>query len=46
VRELMHRGTGPILVNARISNAETPRFLPNRDGHAIKLRFMQAVNAT
>jgi len=45
VRELMHKGKGPILVNARISNAETPRFLPIRDGHAIKLRFMQAANA-
>jgi len=45
VRELMHTGKGPILVNARISSAETPRFLPVRDGHAIKLRFMQAANA-
>jgi len=45
VRELLHAGQGPILVNARISNEETPRFLPVRDGHAIKLRFMQAVNS-
>jgi thiamine pyrophosphate-dependent acetolactate synthase large subunit-like protein len=45
VRELLHKGKGPILVNARISNAETPRFLPTRDGHAIKTRFMQAVSA-
>jgi thiamine pyrophosphate-dependent acetolactate synthase large subunit-like protein len=45
VRELLHKGRGPILVNARISKAETPRFLPTRDGHAIKLRFMQAANA-
>src|SRR5580692_4980129 len=45
VRELIHGGEGPILVNARISNEETPRFLPVRDGHAIKLRFMQAVNS-
>jgi thiamine pyrophosphate-dependent acetolactate synthase large subunit-like protein len=44
VRELLHKGDGPILVNARVSNAETPRVLPIRDGHAIKLRFMQAVN--
>ena len=44
VRELLHKGKGPILVNARISNAETPRFLPTRDGHAIKTRFMQAAN--
>jgi thiamine pyrophosphate-dependent acetolactate synthase large subunit-like protein len=46
VRELMHSGKGPILVNARIDNEETPRFLPVRDGHAIKMRFMQAVNAS
>jgi thiamine pyrophosphate-dependent acetolactate synthase large subunit-like protein len=46
VRELLHTGKGPILVNARISNADTPRVLPTRDGHAIKLRFMQAVNAS
>ena len=45
VRELMHSGQGPILVNARIANEETPRFLPLRDGHAIRLRFMQAANA-
>ena len=44
VRELLHKGQGPVLVNARVSNAETPRVLPIRDGHAIKLRFMQAVN--
>jgi thiamine pyrophosphate-dependent acetolactate synthase large subunit-like protein len=44
VRQLMHTGEGPILANARISNEETPRFLPVRDGHAIKLRFIQAVN--
>jgi thiamine pyrophosphate-dependent acetolactate synthase large subunit-like protein len=44
VRELVHAGKGPILVDARISSEETPRFLPTRDGHAIKLRFMQAVN--
>jgi thiamine pyrophosphate-dependent acetolactate synthase large subunit-like protein len=45
VRDLLHKGRGPILVNARISSAETPRVLPTRDGHAIKLRFMQAANA-
>ena len=44
VREMLHKGKGPILVDARISSAETPRVLPMRDGHAIKLRFMQAAN--
>jgi thiamine pyrophosphate-dependent acetolactate synthase large subunit-like protein len=46
VRDLLHKGRGPILVNARISSAETPRVLPTRDGHAIKQRFMQAANAS
>jgi thiamine pyrophosphate-dependent acetolactate synthase large subunit-like protein len=46
VRDLLHTGKGPILVSARISNADTPRVLPTRDGHAIKLRFMQAANAS
>jgi len=41
----LHKGKGPLLVSARISNADTPRVLPTRDGHAIKLRFMQAANA-
>jgi thiamine pyrophosphate-dependent acetolactate synthase large subunit-like protein len=45
VRDLLHTGRGPILVSARISNAETPRVLPTRDGHAIKLRFMEAANS-
>ena len=45
VRELMHAATGPVLVDAHIASEETPRFLPTRDGHEIKLRFMQAVNA-
>ena len=45
VRHLLHKGKGPLLVSARISNADTPRVLPSRDGHAIKLRFMQAANA-
>jgi thiamine pyrophosphate-dependent acetolactate synthase large subunit-like protein len=43
VRDLLHTGKGPILVSARISNADTPRVLPTRDGHAIKQRFMQAL---
>jgi thiamine pyrophosphate-dependent acetolactate synthase large subunit-like protein len=43
VRELVHNGAGPILVQARISNHAAPRVLPIRDGHAIKLRFMDAL---
>jgi thiamine pyrophosphate-dependent acetolactate synthase large subunit-like protein len=45
VRALLHAGEGPILVNARISHEDTPRVLPLRDGHAIKQRFVAALNA-
>jgi thiamine pyrophosphate-dependent acetolactate synthase large subunit-like protein len=45
VRALLHAGEGPILVNARISREDVPRVLPLRDGHAIKQRFIEAVNA-
>jgi thiamine pyrophosphate-dependent acetolactate synthase large subunit-like protein len=44
IRDLVHNGRGPILVQARISSEPTPRVLPTRDGHAIKLRFMEAVS--
>jgi thiamine pyrophosphate-dependent acetolactate synthase large subunit-like protein len=44
IRDLAHNGHGPILVQARISSDPTPRVLPTRDGHAIKLRFMEAVS--
>jgi thiamine pyrophosphate-dependent acetolactate synthase large subunit-like protein len=43
IRDLIHNGGGPILVQARISSDATPRVLPTRDGHAIKLRFMEAL---
>ena len=43
VRDLVHNGSGPILVQARISSEDAPRVLPTRDGHAIKLRFMEAL---
>ena len=45
VRSLIHSGEGPILVSARIKREDAPRVLPTRDGHAIKLRFMQALSA-
>jgi thiamine pyrophosphate-dependent acetolactate synthase large subunit-like protein len=45
VRALLHHGEGPLLVNARIMAADTPRVLPLRDGHAIKQRFIAALNA-
>jgi thiamine pyrophosphate-dependent acetolactate synthase large subunit-like protein len=44
VRTLLHQGEGPILVSARIKEEDVPRVLPLRDGHAIKQRFMEALN--
>lgn len=44
VRTLMHAGEGPILVSAHISAEDTPRVLPLRDGHAIKQRFIAALD--
>ena len=44
VRKLLHAGEGPILVSARIKEEDVPRVLPLRDGHAIKQRFMDALD--
>jgi thiamine pyrophosphate-dependent acetolactate synthase large subunit-like protein len=44
VRTLLHSGEGPILVNAKIKPDDVPRVLPLRDGHAIKQRFIAALN--
>jgi thiamine pyrophosphate-dependent acetolactate synthase large subunit-like protein len=44
VRQLLHAGEGPILVNARINPDGVPRVLPLRDGHAIKQRFSEALS--
>jgi thiamine pyrophosphate-dependent acetolactate synthase large subunit-like protein len=45
VRKLLHAGEGPILVNAKIAAEDVPRVLPLRDGHAIKQRFIAALDA-
>jgi thiamine pyrophosphate-dependent acetolactate synthase large subunit-like protein len=44
VRDLLDKGEGPILINAKISAEDVPRVLPLRDGHAIKQRFIEAMN--
>jgi hypothetical protein len=41
---LLHSGEGPILVNVKIKPDDVPRVLPLRDGHAIKQRFIAALN--
>jgi thiamine pyrophosphate-dependent acetolactate synthase large subunit-like protein len=45
IRALLHSGEGPLLVHARITSEDTPRVLPLRDGHAIKERFIAALNS-
>jgi thiamine pyrophosphate-dependent acetolactate synthase large subunit-like protein len=45
IRALLHQGDGPILVNARVKAEEAPRVLPLRDGHVIKQRFTEALDA-
>jgi thiamine pyrophosphate-dependent acetolactate synthase large subunit-like protein len=45
VRALLQKGDGPILVNAKIGADDVPRVLPLRDGHAIKQRFIEAMNS-
>jgi thiamine pyrophosphate-dependent acetolactate synthase large subunit-like protein len=44
-RALLQNGEGPILINARIGSEDVPRALPMRDGHAIKQRFIAAMNS-
>jgi thiamine pyrophosphate-dependent acetolactate synthase large subunit-like protein len=42
-RTLLRFGEGPVFIQARVKPEDVPRVLPIRDGHAIRLRFMQAV---
>jgi thiamine pyrophosphate-dependent acetolactate synthase large subunit-like protein len=44
IGRLLHGGEGPILINAKIEPEDVPRVLPLRDGHAIKDRFIAALN--
>lgn len=43
VRTLVHGAEGPVLVRARIGRDEVPRVLPTRDGHALRVRFLEAL---
>ena len=45
VRALLHDGEGPIFISASIKEEDVPRVLPLRDGHAIKQRFIAALNS-
>ncbi len=45
VRQMLHAGRGPILIQARIKNDDVPRVLPIRDGHEIRLRFREALDS-
>jgi thiamine pyrophosphate-dependent acetolactate synthase large subunit-like protein len=42
-RNLLHSAAGPAFIQVRVKAEDVPRMLPIRDGHAIKLRFMEAV---
>jgi thiamine pyrophosphate-dependent acetolactate synthase large subunit-like protein len=42
-RRLIHSGKGPVFIVAHVAPDEAPRVLPSRDGHEIKLRFIEAV---
>ena len=42
-RILLHRGDGPSFIQVRVEAVDEPRVIPLRDGHEIKLRFMQAL---
>jgi hypothetical protein len=44
VRKLLHTGEGPIQVSGRVGEENAPRVLTFRDGHAIKQRFIAALN--
>ena len=44
VRALLHGGEGPIFVDARVKAEDAARVLPLRDGHAIRQRFVAALN--
>jgi thiamine pyrophosphate-dependent acetolactate synthase large subunit-like protein len=44
LRERVHTGDGPTFVQVPITPDDPPRVLPTHNGHAIKLRFMQAMS--
>jgi thiamine pyrophosphate-dependent acetolactate synthase large subunit-like protein len=43
LRDRVHAGSGSVFVQVPIVPDDPPRVLPTHDGHAIKLRFMQAM---
>jgi thiamine pyrophosphate-dependent acetolactate synthase large subunit-like protein len=45
IRRMLHGERGPLLIQARITHDDVPRVLPSRDGHHLKLRFQQALQA-
>ncbi len=42
-RKHLYQSKGPVLIHARISADDAPRVLPSRDGHAVRLRFVEAL---
>jgi hypothetical protein len=43
IRSLLHSRQGPNFIQAVVRAEDVARVLPTRDGHEIKLRFMQAL---
>jgi thiamine pyrophosphate-dependent acetolactate synthase large subunit-like protein len=43
LREMLLAAPGPVIGVIKIASGEMPRFLPERDGHAIRRRFRAAV---
>jgi thiamine pyrophosphate-dependent acetolactate synthase large subunit-like protein len=43
MRALLHSGRGPNFIQAIVKADDLPRVLPNRDGHAIKHRYIKAL---
>jgi thiamine pyrophosphate-dependent acetolactate synthase large subunit-like protein len=43
IRQLMLEEKGPVLAVLKTRAGELPRVLPERDGHAIRLKFQQAL---
>ncbi len=42
-RKLLRSRRGPTFIQARVDAADVPRVLPMREGHAIRLRFQNAL---
>jgi thiamine pyrophosphate-dependent acetolactate synthase large subunit-like protein len=42
MRELLHKGQGPIFIHAQVEADDQKRIMPSRDGYAVTQRFIRA----